>query len=138
MYGLSLFPFLTVWEPQGIPKSSIPHYGHCLASTSTFHTRTDIGSSEAVGDSVSNTTATSALNSFALPANCFNELLVVVDMAVERPQRRARANLTAQNLCLDPPREDCANLVAHECASWDREYVIEFLLLLMVSKGRGS
>lgn len=49
-------------------------------------------------------------------------------MAVEAPERRARADLAAEDGGLDPPRQDGEALVLHEGARGDGEDVVEFLL----------
>jgi len=65
------------------------------------------------------------MSRYALSADRLDEFLVVVDMTIERPECRARADLTAEDVRLDPPRQDAADLVAHKPARGDCEDVVE-------------
>lgn len=77
---------------------------------------------------VSDATATSPMYSLALSTNGLNEFLVIVDVSVERPQRRTWPKLATEDIGFDPPWEDSTDLVTHECSCRDGEDIIEFLL----------
>ena len=82
-----------------------------------------------VDEPVDNTaSATLASNSHTLLAYFLDKFSIVVNMSVERPESRARANPAPQDVCLDPPWQDTADLVLHELASGNRKDVIKFLL----------
>lgn len=71
---------------------------------------------------------TTTMRSLALATNSLDELLIVIDMSIERPQRRARSDLATENISLDPPWQDGADLMFHKSARRDGEDVIQFLL----------
>lgn len=125
--GESLLPSLAISSLQTIHfPLRVTAFAQCGGANTKLRSRTR---SKPIRNSIDDaTSASTTLDSLALPTDHVDEFLIIVDVAIERPQRRARADLAAEYLGLDPPRQHGADLVAHEGARRDREDVVEFLL----------
>ena len=100
-----------------------------LVNSSTTDSLSSKADLESVSNPISDTTPTAAaVDSLALSADRFDKFFVGVDVAVERPESRARANLATEDGSLDPPWQDRTHLMSHEGSCWDGKDVIELFL----------